>query len=57
MKLYHEAEKIVLKDAAVLLVSPYQMMLAYNKKVKGFIINDTMNIYVTNTFADMWIGE
>ena len=57
MKLYHEAEKILLKDAAVIVVSPYQMMLAYNKKVKGFVINDTMNIYVTSTFSNMWIEE
>jgi len=57
MKLYHEGEKILLRDAAALPVAPYQMLLSYNKKVKGFVINDTMNIYVTSTFSNMWIEE
>lgn len=57
MKMYHEGEKILLKDVAAIPVAPYTMLLAYNKKVKGFVINDTMNIYVTSLFSNMWIEE
>ncbi|MBW1997633.1 MAG: ABC transporter substrate-binding protein [Deltaproteobacteria bacterium] len=54
---YQEAEKILLKDVAAIPLSGYRMVIGYNKKVKGFKINDTLNIYVCNPYSNLWIEE
>lgn len=58
IKCYQEAEKILIKDAAVLPLFAYRMLIAYNnKKVKDLKATNTGNIYVTNTWANVWLEQ
>jgi ABC-type transport system substrate-binding protein len=57
IKCHHEAEKLLLKDAATIPLFPNRHVIAYNKKVKGVHIVDTLNICVTTSWANIWIEE
>jgi ABC-type transport system substrate-binding protein len=57
IKLYQEAEKILLKDVATIPLFPNRHVIAYNKKVKDVRIHDTLNICVTTSWANMWIDQ
>jgi peptide/nickel transport system substrate-binding protein len=55
VKYYQEAEKVLLKDAVAITISPTRQLIAVNKKVKGFIPHGAATIYVTRSWANMWI--
>ncbi|MFC1534618.1 ABC transporter substrate-binding protein [Thermodesulfobacteriota bacterium] len=57
IKFYQEAEKILLKDVAAIPLFPNRHVIAYNKKVKGVHIVDSLNICVTTSWANIWINE
>ena len=57
IKYYHEAEKILLKDVAVVPWFPNRQVFGYNKKVKGLKFLDTAGVYVTNTWTNVWLEE
>lgn len=57
IKAYHEAEKVLLKDVACIPTAAYRLIVGYNKKVKGFKITDTLCIYVTNPYSNLWIDQ
>jgi peptide/nickel transport system substrate-binding protein len=57
IKCYQEAEKILLMDVASVPLCPTRGLIAYNKKVKGFVPNDLANIIVTRDWANMWIEK
>jgi oligopeptide transport system substrate-binding protein len=54
---YHEAEKILIEDAAAIPLFIFRMLIAYNKNVKGVIGTDSGNIYVTNTWTNVWLDK
>ena len=56
-KYVHDAEMVLLKDVASLPLSAYRMLVGYNKNVKGFRLNNTLNIYPTNTYSNIWIEK
>ncbi|MBW2217231.1 MAG: hypothetical protein JRF34_08565, partial [Deltaproteobacteria bacterium] len=56
-KYVHEAEMVLLKDVASLPLSAYRMLVGYNKSVKGFKLNNTLNIYPTNPYSNIWIEK
>jgi ABC-type transport system substrate-binding protein len=57
MKFYQEAEKVLLKDVAAIPLFPNRHIIAYNKKVKGVRIVDTLNICVASGWANIWIEQ
>jgi len=54
---YHEAEKILIEDAAAIPLFIFRMLIAYNKNVKGVMGTDSGNIYVTNTWTNVWLDK
>ncbi len=56
-KCYHEAEKVLLKDAAVIPCFPMRMVFGWNKKLQGVHFTDTLAINVTNSWANMWLEQ
>ena len=55
-RLYMEAEKVLLKDAAVIPLFLNRHVISYNKKVKNFHVIDTGNIPVTTGWgANVWV--
>ncbi len=57
LKYIHAAEEILLKDVASLPFSALKGMIAYNKKIKNVVWNNTRIIYVTNPWTNVWIDE
>ena len=57
IKFYQEAEKILIKDVAAIPLFPNRHVIAYNTKVKGVHIVDSLNICVTTSWANIWINE
>jgi peptide/nickel transport system substrate-binding protein len=57
MQGYHEAEKILLEDVAAIPMVGHRMIVAYDKKVKGYTIDPTLAIYVCNPRTNVWIDE
>ena len=57
LKYIHDAEKVLLKDVASIPLSLMSGLIGYNKNVKGFVLNNTRSIYVTNSWANMWIEK
>ncbi len=56
-KAYQEAEKILLKDIPAICLYPNRYLVAYNKKVKGFIATDEGGIIVTSFWNNIWIEK
>ncbi|MBW2031106.1 MAG: ABC transporter substrate-binding protein [Deltaproteobacteria bacterium] len=54
---YYEAEKVLIRDAAAIPLFIFRMLIAYNKSVKGLVATDTGNIYVTNTWTNVWLNR
>jgi ABC-type transport system substrate-binding protein len=54
---FQEAEKILLKDAAVIPCFPMRMVFGWNKKLQGVQFTDTLAINVTNSWANMWLEQ
>ena len=52
-----EAEKILIKDAAAIPYFVFRMLIAHHNKVKGLKVTDKGNIYITNTWANVWIDQ
>jgi peptide/nickel transport system substrate-binding protein len=57
IKYYREAEKVLLKDVAVIPLFPNRHVNAYNKRVKGFKPIDSGNLSVTTSWANVWIDK
>jgi ABC-type transport system substrate-binding protein len=57
VKCYQEAEKVLLKDAVAIPLSPTRQLMAYNKKVKGFKPHGAAVVYVTRDWANIWIDK
>lgn len=56
-KAHQEAEMILLKDVASIPTAAYRMIVGYNKKVKGFKMTNTLCIYVTNPYQNLWLDQ
>jgi peptide/nickel transport system substrate-binding protein len=56
-KAYHEAEMVLLRDAAAIPCFPMRMVFGWNKKVQGVQFTDTLAINVTTPWANMWIEQ
>jgi ABC-type transport system substrate-binding protein len=58
IRYYREAEKILIEDAAAIPLFMFRMLIAYNKNnVKGLKTTDTGNIYVTNSWTNVWLEQ
>jgi peptide/nickel transport system substrate-binding protein len=55
IKYYREAEKVLLGDAVAIPLFATRALIAYNKKIKGFVPNNLANIVVTRDWANIWI--
>lgn len=54
---YHEAEKIMLRDAPGIMFNVHRVLIAYSKKVQGLRITDMPIVPVTNTWANVWLEQ
>jgi peptide/nickel transport system substrate-binding protein len=57
IKSYHEAEKVLLKDAVAILLWPWRAGFAWNKGVKDVKITNTMVFNVCNTWCNVWVDK
>ena len=54
---YHEAEKILLEDAAALPLYFLQSLIAWNNRVKGMVNHPAASIEVFNSYTNLWLEE
>jgi len=57
VKCYQEAEKLVLKDAVAIPLSPTRMLVALSKKVKGFKVHPSATVFITRDWINLWIEK
>lgn len=57
IRYYQEAEKVLIRDSAAIPLFFFQLVIAWNKKVKGVVVHPQATIHVTNPWTNVWLEE